>query len=228
MNSKFTITHLFVRVSCPKSSFGCLISLLLVFLFVAPGFGQTRVGKLGVGVEGSGQYVFGAGNVNASPAIGYGLNMNYSVMEGLGIRSSMVYNQLAWKSTAGNSVTTDIMSMNLYLSGDLMPNSVFNIFVVGGGGIAMYEPRNPDGTRSTASAFDIHYIGGVGADYFFSEFWSISVMGEYVLTNTKSYNGPASSDNDSYLRGSIQLRYYFFDQSFIVKLLQAQRDRSRQ
>ena len=47
-----------------KSSFSCLISLLLIFILVVPGFGQTRVGKLGVGVDGSMQYVFGAGNVN--------------------------------------------------------------------------------------------------------------------------------------------------------------------
>jgi hypothetical protein len=185
------------------------------------------VGKLGVGVEGSGQYILGAGNVNTSPAVGYGLNMNYSMTEGLGIRSKFIYNQLSWKTTGGTSITTDLMSLNLYFSGDLMPNSAFNIFVLGGGGIAMYEPRAPDGSRTTLSSFDVHYIGGLGADYFLSEFWSITVMGEYVMTNARWYNGPASPDNDSFLRGSIQIRYYFFDQSFIVKLLQAQRERSK-
>jgi hypothetical protein len=210
-----------------KISFNGLIALFLVFLVVVPGFGQTRVGKLGVGVEGSGQYSLGGGNVNASPAMGFGLNMNYSLLEGLGIRSKFIYNQLSWKPTGGGTATTDLMSLNMYFSGDLMPNSSFNIFVLGGGGIAMYEPRTPDGSRANASTFDIHYIGGLGADIFLSEFFSVTLMGEYVMTNTKWYNGPVNSDNDSFLRGSIQLRYYFFDESFIVKLLQAQHDRSK-
>lgn len=210
-----------------KFSFSGLISLLLVVLLVVPGLGQTRVGKLGVGVEGSGQYLLGAGNVNTSPAMGFGLNMNYSILEGLGIRSKFIYNQLSWKTTGGNEATTDLMSLNMYFSGDLMPNSAFNIFLLGGGGITMYEPRTPDGSRTPNSTFDIHYIGGAGADIFLSEFWSITVMGEYVMTNAKWYNGPTNSDNDSFLRGSIQIRYYLFDEGFIVKLLQAQRDRSK-
>ena len=210
-----------------KSTISYLISLLLVFILVIPGFGQTRVGKFGIGVDGSAQYIFGAGSVNTSPAIGYGLNMSYSLMEGLGIRSKIAVDQLSWKNTGGTTTTTDIMSLNFYLSGDLMPNSPFNIFVLGGGGLAFYDPKLPDGTRAPVSSSDIQFIGGLGADYFLSEFWSITVMGEYVLTNSKYYNGPANSDNDSFLRGSIQIRYYFFDQSFIVKLLQAQSDRSK-
>jgi Outer membrane protein beta-barrel domain len=210
-----------------KSTFSCLISLLLVFILVIPGFGQTRVGKLGVGVDGSMQYVFGAGNVNTSPAIGYGLNMSYSIMEGLGIRSNVAYNQLSWKASTGASTTTELLSFNLFLTADLLPNSPVNIFILGGGGLASFEPRAEDGSRMAISTIDIHYIGGLGVDYFLNEFWSISVMGEYVLTGSRWYNGPANSDNDSFLRGSIQIRYYFFDQSFIVKLLEAQRDRSK-
>jgi hypothetical protein len=201
--------------------------LLLVFILVIPGFGQTRVGKLGVGVEGSGQYIFGAGNVNTSPAVGFGLNMSYSIMEGLGIRSKMTYNQLSWKASTGASTTTELMSLNLYLSGDLMPNGPVNIFIFGGGGLASFEPRAESGSRMAISTIDLHYIGGLGVDYFLNEFWSVSVMGEYVLTGSRWYNGPLNSDNDSFLRGSVQLRYYFFDQSFIVKLLEAQRERSK-
>ena len=70
-----------------KSFSSYLISLLLVFILVVPGFGQTRVGKLGVGVDGSMQYVFGAGSVTTTPAIGYGLNMSYSLFNGLSLRS---------------------------------------------------------------------------------------------------------------------------------------------
>jgi hypothetical protein len=212
-----------------KSTICCLISLLLVFILVVPGFGQTRVGKLGVGVEGSTQYVFGGGSVKTDPAIGYGVNLTYSLMEGLGLRTKFALNQLSWKAASGSSITTDLMSFNAYLSVDLMPNSPFNIFLLGGGGMAFFDPKDEasGGRASGISSSDMHFIGGAGADYFLSEFWSISVMGEYVMTNSKYYNGPVNSDNDSFLRGSIQLRYYFFDQSFIVKLLEAQHERSK-
>jgi hypothetical protein len=211
-----------------KSSFCCLISLLLIFILVVPGFGQTRVGKLGVGVDGSMQYVFGAGSVTTSPAIGYGLNMSYSMMEGLSLRSKIAVNQLSWETTpVKKSITTDLMSLSGYLSIDLMPNSSFNIFLLGGGALAFYDPKTAEGGREVgASSSDIHFIGGLGADLFLSEFWSITMMGEYVLTNSQYYNGPVNSSSDSFLRGSIQIRYYFFDQSFITKLLETQRERS--
>ena len=211
-----------------KFSFCYLISLLLIFILVVPGFGQTRVGKLGVGVDGSMQYVFGAGSVTTSPAIGYGLNLSYSIMEGLSLRSKIAVNQLSWENDAKQSITTDLMSINGYLSVDLMPKSSFNIFLLGGGGLAFYDPKQPDGSRATGvSSSDIQYIGGLGFDYFLSEFWSITMMGEYVLTGSKYYNGPANSDNDSFLRGSIQIRYYFFDKSFITKLFEAEHERSK-
>jgi hypothetical protein len=211
-----------------KSSFCYLISLLLVFILVVPGFGQTRVGKFGVGVDGSMQYVFGAGSVTTSPAIGYGLNMSYSIMEGLSLRSKMAINELSWTNSLNKTSTTDMMSLNLYLSVDLMPNSSFNLFLLGGGGLAFFDPKTADGSRAAGvSSSDMHYIGGLGADYFLSEFWSITMMGEYVLTNSKYYNGPVNSDSDTFLRGSIQIRYYLFDQSFITKLLETQRERSK-
>ena len=211
-----------------KSTYYYLISLLLVFILAVPGFGQTRVGKFGVGVDGSMQYVFGAGSVTTTPAIGYGLNMSYSLMEGLSLRSKFAINELSWTNSLNKTSTTDMMSLNLFLSGDLKPNSSFNIFLLAGGGIAFFDPKSADGGRPFGvSSNDIHYIGGMGADYFLSEFWSITLMGEYVMTNSKWYNGPVNSDNDTFLRGSIQLRYYFFDQSFITKLLEAQRDRSK-
>ena len=145
-----------------KSLFSCLISLLLVFILIVPGFGQTRVGKLGVGVDGSMQYVFGAGSVTTSPAIGYGLNLSYSIMEGLSLRSKIAVNQLSWENDAKQSITTDLMSINGYLSVDLMPNSSFNIFLLGGGGLAFYDPKQPDGSRATGvSSSDIQYIGGL-------------------------------------------------------------------
>jgi hypothetical protein len=174
------------------------------------------------------QYVLGAGSVTTTPAIGYGINMSYSILNGLSLRSKFAINQLSWENDVKKSITTDIMSLSLYLSIDLFPNSPFNIFLLGGGGTAFYDPKEPDGTRATGvSSFDIHYIGGLGADIFPNEFWSITLMGEYVLTGSQYYNGPVNPDKDSFVRGSIQFRYYFFDESFITKLFEAQHERSK-
>jgi hypothetical protein len=210
-----------------KSSFSFLISLVLIFILVTPGFGQTRVGKLGVGVEGSTQLVLGAGSVTSSAGFGGGINMNYSLLEGLGFRAKFVMNQLVWTNSLDKSTTTDLISLNMYLGGDMMPNSKFNVFLLGGGGFVFYDPKDPDGTRHPTSSFDINYGGGLGFDYFPNEFWSITLMGEYMMTYSPYYNGPASADNDSFFRGSLQFRYYFFDQLFVTKLLDTQRERMK-
>jgi hypothetical protein len=125
------------------------------------------------------------------------------------------------------------MTLNLYLSADLMPNNVWNPFVFAGPGIVFYDPKDDAGGRAYSnsipiSSFDINYGGGVGVDYFLNEFWSLTLMGEYVLTNSAYYAGSAAGNNtnsDSFMRVSLQVRYYFFDQPFIVKLLEAQRER---
>jgi hypothetical protein len=54
-------------------------------------------------------------------------------------------------------------------------------------------------------------------------------MGEYVLTNSQYYAGRVDNNTtkDSFMRVSLQIRYYFFDPAFIAKMLDAQRDRSK-
>jgi hypothetical protein len=211
-----------------KPSFTFFLSLILILLFIAPVTGQTRVGKLGVGGDVSMQTVLGAGSVSSAAGFGGGFNMSLSLMEGLSLRSKFSVDQLAWK-IPGKTITTDFISLNGYLSGDLMPNSSFNVFPFVGGGFSFYDPKDSLGARPTRSisAFDLQICGGVGFEYFPNEFWSISLMPEYVLTNSQYYNGPANKNNDSYLRVSLQFRYYFFDQSFITKLVEAVRDRSK-
>jgi hypothetical protein len=212
-----------------KPSFSFCISLFLICMLVAPVVGQTRVGKLGIGVDGSLQTVLGAGAVNSSAGFGGGVNMSLSLMEGLSLRSKFAVNQLSWKNSSDSSITTDFMSLSGYLSGDLMPNSSFNIFPFVGGGLVFFDPKDQTtGVRPTnviVSSFDIQYGGGIGFDYFPNEFWSITLLPEYVMTNSQYYNGPANTGNDSYFRVSLQVRYYFFDESFITKLLDAQRAR---
>jgi hypothetical protein len=196
-------------------------------MLAAPVVGQTRVGKLGIGVDGSMQYILGAGAVNASPGFGGGVNTSLSLMEGLSLRTKFAINQLSWKTSDSKSITTDLMSFNGYLSGDLMPNSSFNVFPFAGGGVVFYDPKDEasGGRPAYISSFDIQYGGGLGFDYFPNEFWSITLLPEYVMTNSRYFNGPVNTGNDSYFRVSLQIRYYFFDESFITKLLDAQRAR---
>lgn len=219
-----------------KSSFSSYILFLLIVVITIPGLGQTRVGKVGIGVDGSIQYLLGAGATNPSLGLGGGLNFSCSLAEGLSLRSKFAMNQLSWKGANTSDTKTDLMTLNLYLSGDLMPNSSFNVFPFFGGGMVFYDPKNDLGGRAfkadgvtPVSSFDFNYGGGIGFDYFPNEFWSITLMGEYVFTGSSYYAGSAALNNnpsnDNYTRVSLQIRYYFFDQDFITKLLKAQRER---
>lgn len=210
-----------------RNSFICTMVLLLAIILTSTSFAQMRVGKLGIGAEGCLQYALGAGPVKSSAGFGGGINMSYSLLPGLGIRSKFVLNQIVWTNSNSLSTTTDFVSLNGYLSGDILPNSKINPFIFAGGGIVYYDPKNPDGNRRLTSSFDVNYMGGLGVDLFPNEFWSIGLMGEYVMTYSQYYNGPDNSNNDSFFRGSIQIRYYFFDQLFVTKLLDKQRDRIR-
>jgi hypothetical protein len=218
-----------------RPSFIFIICIILVFIVVVPGWGQTRIGKFGVGADGSMQYVLGAGTTNPSPAIGYGFNLSYSIMEYLGVRSKMTYSPLTWKGGLSKEKTTNVMALNVYVGSDLMPTSNFNIFPFVGGGIAVLTPKDDNGLNNQKGSTDMHYIGGVGFDYFLNEFWSLTLLGEYVITNSRYYagnkyttgtgNSAGNKSNDTFTRVSLQVRYYFFDQAFIAKLLEAQRDR---
>jgi hypothetical protein len=212
-----------------KSFFHIVISLVLISIFLFPAWGQTRVGKFGVGVEGSGQMLMGGGSFTPSFGIGGGVSMSYSIMEYLGLRGKFSTNQLPWKTSSGAVITTDLMALNIYLSADLMPNSAWNPFIIAGGGLAFFDPKNNDGSKASVATGDMNFMGGVGVDYFLNEFWSITLMGEYVMTGSPYYAGSnvPNLDNDSFIRGSLQIRYYFFDQAFISRLLEAQRERSK-
>jgi hypothetical protein len=216
------------------SKFSFYSITVLILVFTIPGLSQTRTGKLGIGVEGSLQYMLGAGSTHSSPAFGEGINFSYSALENFGIRGNFCYSPLIWKGDDGITYSTDIMSMNLYAGSDLMPNSTFNIFPFIGGGIAVFDPRDSRGRQIFKDgipqpSFDYHIIPGVSLDWFFNELWSASLMGEYVLTNSQYYAGRVDNNTtrDSFMRVSLQIRYYFFDPAFISKMLDAQRDRSK-
>jgi hypothetical protein len=200
-----------------------VIFLLFVCLFSMSLSAQTRSGKFGIGLGAGGTYLLGDAT---NPNLGYSgsLSAFYSIIPGLGVRANAGIEQLGWKSTNKN-ITTDCLYDNLVLSADFLPNHAINPFLYGGGGIVFFDPKDKDGNRAAnQSSFDMQYIVGGGVDYFLSEFWSVTAKGEYVMTNSKYY-GYFSNSNGSFIRASLEVRYYFFDQTFITKMLEAIKDR---
>ncbi|HEY6952080.1 MAG TPA: outer membrane beta-barrel protein [Bacteroidota bacterium] len=209
-----------------KTLHGIFLCLALIaFSGLSPA--QMRSGKLGVGVSGS-LYLF---NPNLSDGLykgGGGVSLSYSVMEHLGIRASLGTGQLGWKDALGGSNTTTLMSGNLYLSYDMIPHGTFNPFLYAGAGGIYFDPRSDNGPDlgSGITKIDINYYGGIGFDIFFSEFVSVTLSGEYALANTNKLDMMKSGTaNENYSRVNLEFRYYFFDQDYVTKLIQALQDR---
>ena len=217
------------------------IFLLFVCFFSVVASAQTRSGKFGIGVEADGTDLLGLSpSANANMSYDAGISAFYSITEGVGLRSTMGMGYLGWKTLASPqyptpaNVTTTLMYDNLYVSADFLPNGSLNPFLMAGLGIVILDPRNAHGTRaaeSAAASFDYHYIVGGGCDYFINEFWSVTVKGEYVMTNSSWYDGGtepyslSGGKNSDFVRIGLEIRYYFFDQSFITKMLNAVKDR---
>ena len=69
---------------------------------------------------------------------------------------------------------------------------------------------------------DINYLGGVGVDYFLSEFVSLTLSGEFALANTSALDMAShGKSNNTYSRVNLDFRYYFFDQDYVTKLIKA-------
>ncbi len=198
---------------------------LLLATAAGTSFGQLRTGKFGVGVAGSTYLFTGSNRATKLTTFGGGISLSYSPMEYLGIRSMWGYGQLGWQNDAGGKEFSDMFSGNFYASLDMMPNSEFNPFLLAGGGFVLFAPKGSDGSYLLATGqtnTDIHYLFGGGVDYFPSEFISITGQVEYAMTNLKTYAAyPRETSNNAYMRVSLQVRYYFFDQDFITQLLEA-------
>ncbi|MBI5463795.1 MAG: outer membrane beta-barrel protein [Ignavibacteriales bacterium] len=206
------------------NTFG-LLCLGLMFVLSDAG-AQMRSGKLGVGLSGI------MGNISGDQAstsfgLGGGLSVAYSMTEYVSLRASAQLEQMGFKDAAGVSGKTSMFSGNGYLALDVSPNSTFNPYILAGGGYALFYPKltGQNSSLGVSTPLDFHIAFGGGADIFFNEFWSVSAQGEYVLTGSKKYDGFEGSGKDKILRFSLQIRYYFFDQDFIAKLLDAQAER---
>lgn len=193
--------------------------------------GQMRQGKLGVGIAAS-AYQYSGDYTFVTPRAGGGLSVTYNPFPYIGIRSLVGFGQFGYRVTPGSNTLaplggesyTQLMSANVYLSGNLMPSGRLNPFVNVGVGYSYFDARTNSGQNLVPlgqSKNDISLFFGGGIDYFLSEFVSISGTGEYCLANTDLLDGRKVSGNDAYFRGAIEIRYYFFDQAFLTRMLEA-------
>lgn len=208
---------------------------LAVFVVSNIAWGQMRSGKLGVGASGS-LYLFNSNISDGLMKAGGAVNLSYSAMEHLGIRAMFGAGQLGWKdATTGLSNTTTLLSGNLYLSYDMVPHGTFNPFLFVGGGASYIDPLSdvtktyPGKNPLTLDKIALSGGGGLGFDYFFSEFFSMTLSGEFVMAATDKLDAQTIQKNvgtnESFTRVSLEFRYYFFDQEYITKLIQALQER---
>ncbi len=208
-----------------KTWYGIVLCLALV-VYSSSSYGQMRSGKLGVGVAGS-LYLFNPNIGDGLMKGGGGASLSYSVMEHVGLRAMLGAGQLGWKDKIDPSLTntTTLLSANVYVSYDIIPHGTFNPFLFAGLGGIYFDPRQDQvGTylQTNYDKIDINYLGGVGFDIFFSEFVSMTLSGEYAITNTDRLdNKKTPGTNNTYSRVNLEFRYYFFDQDYVTKLIQA-------
>lgn len=202
--------------------------VLLVVLASSVATGQMRSNKFGVGASGS-YFLVQSDYKTAKTSIGGGVELSYSVMEFLSIRSSLGLGQLQAKTTSLPSLKTTLVYGNLYLAADLSPNGAFNPFIFVGGSGVFFDPRTVNGDAligSGVSQLKGTVSGGLGFDFFASEFLSFTVAGEMGLPFTDRLDGlVGGKKKDSYQRISLGIRYYFFDQDFITRMLKALEER---
>lgn len=214
-------------------------TMVVLFLVSAVAMGQMRSNKLGVGVSGS-YFMLQSDFSTSSPSIGGGVDLSYSVVEYLSIRSSLGFGLLEAKAlkagatTLASSMQTSLIFGNLYITADLLPNGEFNPFVFAGGSGIFFDSRatiagdagSTFSTTTVGKRMKGTVVGGVGFDFFLSEFFSITVAGEMGLPYSDILDGYAGgSKKDSYQRISLGVRYYFFDQDFITRMLKALEER---
>lgn len=220
-----------------KTWFRCAAVVLLATVVVLEADAQMRKGKLGVGVAGGMFQYYGDDYTVITPKMAGGISVTYNLFDYIGLRALAGVGQFGYKVTAGSNGLfpaggesyTQLTYANVYVTVNLMPNSRFNPFVSVGGGYAYFDPLANNGTplySSPVAKNDFPISFGGGFDFFLSEFVSISATGEYVMGRVDWYDGSKlKSGNDALLRGGLEIRYYFFDQGFMTKMLEALKSR---
>lgn len=204
------------------------IQLLALAVFMLMGVslmqGQMRQGKLGLGLSASG-YILQFDFKSMDPSFGGALDLSYSIREHIGVRSSLGVGNLSGTDNLGRSVTSNLFYGSVYFSANLMPHERFDPYAFIGAGLVYFVPRLSDGSFASGKGdvlWDVNLLGGVGLDYFLDEYWAINFRIEGALTNSDGMDGLAGgSTKDLYQRVSVGLRYHFFDESFVRKMIEA-------
>lgn len=208
------------------------LSRILVLCVLAgsliPANAQMRSNKFGVGPTAS-YYLLQVDYGTGDPSMGGGVDMSYSIIEYMSVRASLGFGFLAAKSSLGGpSLNTMLIHGNLYLAADFIPHGSVNPFVFVGGTGMYVDARTGSGvalTGAETTQLKGTVVGGLGVDFFVSEFLSITVAGEMALPFTDRLDGLAVGEQDTFQRVSLGLRYYFFDQEFITRMLKALEER---
>ena len=191
---------------------------------------QVRGGKFGVGLNGS-YYLFQSDYSKQSPSFGGGVDMSYHFLDNLSVRGAFGLGLLQAEDANPPTLSTTLIYANLGLAADLMPNSTVNPFIFVGANIINFTPRYGTGVPlpvPNQKWYGVGAVGGVGIDIFPSEFFSITLGGEAYLPITDYLDGRSEgSTKDMYQRVYLGVKYYFFDQSFITKMLKALESRYR-
>ncbi len=219
-----------------------LVLLTVVGLIATTADAQLRYGKLGIGIAGSGYLPTideGAATATtagiSSPGLGMGggLSFVYSPWEYIAVKGLVGIGQFTYQHQANTTVakspsTTTLATLNGYAIVNFMPNSSFNPFLGGGIGYTHIDARTDKGialVQGGGLQRDISILATGGFDIFFSEFFSVTASADYAIMGTDWIDGLKKGDNDSYIRAGLEIRYYFFDQAFLTRLLEALKKR---
>lgn len=206
-----------------------ILAAALVLLTTVAG-AQVREGKFGVGLSGS-YFLYQSDYSSQKGSFGGGVDMSYHVLDNLSIRGGFGLGLLQTENPNElPTISTTLVYANLGLAADLMPNSSVNPFIFVGANMINFTPREGTGVPIQVPLekwYGFGAVGGVGVDIFANEFLSITVAGEAYLPITDYLDGLKDGSMDMYQRFYVGVKYYFFDQQFITKMLKSLEGRYR-
>lgn len=210
-----------------------LMRLVIVTLFMSIGSslseGQSRDGKLGVGLSGS-YFIFDSDFSKTDLSGGVSMDVVYSLSDHLSLRGAVGINQLQAKGTPYPTLLTTYVHGSLALGVSLMPHQPVNPFLYAGGSAFYFDPRTGGRTAlpgvNSGSGLGNTLIAGGGVEFHLNEFFAITVAAEAALPTTDRLDGVLKDSNDKFYGVSFGIRYYVFDAKFVRRMLKAYEDRS--
>lgn len=218
----------------------CSTLVLVIGLLVGTADAQLRYGKLGIGPVGSFVLPLTLDFSEKSGSIGGGLSAIYSPWEYVGLKAIVGIGQIKYNVpvgtfngvayTAKTPANTMMVHLNGYVTANFMPNSSFNPFLGVGAAYAYVDARTDKGaalqSATPPNRYDFTILGHGGFDIFLDEFFSVTVSADYGLMQIDVLEGyTKGGNNDAYARVGLEIKYYFFDQDFLTRLLEALKKR---